>query len=144
MYLGPCCPGHPFSEELDDTEINTQIHEVLTHGAVLNLGTGHIPRRDVVDNPMVSLLRPTFGYLHQFWFLNVCVFLRRVSGVFVAPRRGVTLHEDAVSKEAHLACRYLQRAGGDHSRCVLAEMAPGRDWTIELLTTAAPSHVGIF
>jgi hypothetical protein len=64
--------------------------------------------------------------------------------VFVAPRRGVTLHEDAVSKEAHLTCRYLQRAGGDHSRRVLAEMAPGRDWTIELLTTAAPSHVGIF
>jgi hypothetical protein len=23
MYLGPCCPNYPFSEELDDVEINT-------------------------------------------------------------------------------------------------------------------------
>jgi hypothetical protein len=33
----------------------------------------------------VSLLGPAFGYLCQFRFLNICVLLHRVSGVFAAP-----------------------------------------------------------
>jgi hypothetical protein len=33
IYPGPSCPDHPFSEELDDAEVNTRIHMVLAHGA---------------------------------------------------------------------------------------------------------------
>jgi hypothetical protein len=39
---GPSCPDHPFSVELGDTEINTQIRGVLAHGAKLNFGSGPI------------------------------------------------------------------------------------------------------
>jgi hypothetical protein len=35
--------------------------------------------KEGVDSPWVSLLGPTFGYLCQFWFLNICVFSCRVS-----------------------------------------------------------------
>jgi hypothetical protein len=37
-YLGPCYPDRPFSKELGDVEVNTQIHKVLIHGADLNPG----------------------------------------------------------------------------------------------------------
>jgi hypothetical protein len=36
MYPGPSCPSHPFSVELGDMKINTQIHKVLAHGVDLN------------------------------------------------------------------------------------------------------------
>jgi hypothetical protein len=43
MYMEPSCPNRPLSEELGDTEINTWIHRVLAHGAVLSLGTSPVP-----------------------------------------------------------------------------------------------------
>jgi hypothetical protein len=57
-------------------------------GTDLNLGSSPIPLREGVDNPWVSLLRPTFSYLCQFQFLNVCMFLRKVLGVLAAPHGG--------------------------------------------------------
>jgi hypothetical protein len=50
MYSGPSCPDYPFSEELGDTEVNTQVHGFLAHGAILNLGTGPVPLREGVNN----------------------------------------------------------------------------------------------
>jgi hypothetical protein len=85
MYPEPSCPDRPFSEEFSDTEINTQIRGVLAHGVILNLGIGPIPLREGVDSPRVSPLGPTFSYLCQFRFLNICVFTCRVSGVITAP-----------------------------------------------------------
>jgi hypothetical protein len=51
MYLGPSCPDRPFSAELGDTEGNTRIQGVLTHGAELNIGSGQVPLREGVDSP---------------------------------------------------------------------------------------------
>jgi hypothetical protein len=51
MYSGSSCPDHPFSEELGDTEINTQICTVLAHGDILNLGTDPSSLREGVDTP---------------------------------------------------------------------------------------------
>jgi hypothetical protein len=62
MYLGPSCPNRPFSEELGDTEINTQIRGVLAHGANLNFGSGPVPLREGVESPWVSLLKLTLVY----------------------------------------------------------------------------------
>jgi hypothetical protein len=44
-------PSCPFSKELSDMEINTQICGVLAHGVILNLGTSPIPLREGIDNP---------------------------------------------------------------------------------------------
>jgi hypothetical protein len=88
MYPGPCCPDRPFNVELGDTEVNTRVHGVLSHGAVPDLGMGPIPLREGVDNPCVCPLRPSCGYLFQFWFLNVCVILCRVLSMFTMPRGG--------------------------------------------------------
>jgi hypothetical protein len=65
MYPKPSCPDRPFSEELGDVEINTQIHKVLAHGADLNPGAGPAPLREGVDNPRVSLFAFTFGSLRN-------------------------------------------------------------------------------
>jgi hypothetical protein len=100
MYPMPSCPDRSFYEELGDKEINTRVHGILTHGVIPNFGTSPVPLRERVNSPYVSLLGPTFGYICQFWFLNVCMLLRRVSSVFVAPR-GVTLLEDVVRQEAN-------------------------------------------
>jgi hypothetical protein len=51
MYPRPSCSDHPFSAELGDAEINTQIQGVLAHGADLNFGSGSIPLRQGVDKP---------------------------------------------------------------------------------------------
>jgi hypothetical protein len=75
MYLGPICPDRPFSVELGNTEINTRVQGVLAHGADLNLGSGPVPLREG-------------DYLCQFLFLNVCVFLCRISGMLTAPYEG--------------------------------------------------------
>jgi hypothetical protein len=88
MYPRPSCPDHPFSEDLGDIEINTQIHWVLAHGAVLNLGAGPVPLSEGVGIPWVSPLGPTFRYLFQFQLLNVYMFLRRVSSVLTVPLKG--------------------------------------------------------
>jgi hypothetical protein len=63
IYSGPSCPDHPFSTELGDTEINTQIRGVLAHGADLNLGSGLIPLREGIDSPWLSSLGLLFGCL---------------------------------------------------------------------------------
>jgi hypothetical protein len=63
IYSGPSCPDHPFSTELGDTEINTQIRGVLAHGADLNLGSGLIPLREGIDIPWLSSLGLLFGCL---------------------------------------------------------------------------------
>jgi hypothetical protein len=88
IYPGPSCLDRPFSAELGDMEINTQIWRVLAHGADLNFGSGPVPIREGVDKPWVSPLELTFIYLCQFLLLNACAFLRRVSGTHVVPRRG--------------------------------------------------------
>jgi hypothetical protein len=69
-------------------EINTRIQGILANGVDLNLGSGPVLLREGVDNPWVSPLGPTFCCLCQFWFLNVCVFLCRVSSMLVVPREG--------------------------------------------------------
>jgi hypothetical protein len=52
----------------------------------------------------VSPLRPTSDYLCKFWFLNMFVFLRKVSGVFAVPLGGgVTLPVDMVRQEVNRA-----------------------------------------
>jgi hypothetical protein len=88
MYLGPSCPDRPFSTELYDTEINTWIQGVLARGAELNLGSGPVPLREGVNSPWVGLLGLTFGYLCQSLFLNVRMFLHRVSGALAMPHGG--------------------------------------------------------
>jgi hypothetical protein len=40
---GASCPHRPFSKELDDVEINTRIHSVLTHRVDLSPGAGPAP-----------------------------------------------------------------------------------------------------
>jgi hypothetical protein len=87
LYLGPSCPDRPFSIELGDTVINTRIRGVLAHGADLNLGSGLIPLREVVDNLWVSSLGLSFGSLCRFLFLIVCIFLHRIPGTLAAPHR---------------------------------------------------------
>jgi hypothetical protein len=88
MNLGPSCLDHPFSAELGDTEINTRIQGVLSHWANLNLSSGPVTLREGVDSPWVSLLGLAFGYLCLSLFLNVHMFLRRISGVLAAFRGG--------------------------------------------------------
>jgi hypothetical protein len=101
MNLGPSCLDHPFSAELGDTEINTRIQGVLSHWANLNLSSGPVTLREGVDSPWVSLLGLAFGYLCLSLFLNVHMFLRRISGVLAAFRGGVTLPRDVVRREVN-------------------------------------------
>jgi hypothetical protein len=63
MYLGPSCPDHPFSTELDNTEINTQIRGFLAHEVNQNSSSGPTPLREGVNSPWMSLLELTFVYL---------------------------------------------------------------------------------
>jgi hypothetical protein len=87
-HPGPSGPDYPFFTELGDMEINTRIRGVLVSRANLNLGSGLVPLRERVDNPWVSLLALAFSYLCQSPFLNVGVFLCRVSGTLIAPHEG--------------------------------------------------------
>jgi hypothetical protein len=64
--FGAKLPDRPFSKELGNMEVNTRVREVLAHGAILNHGTCPVPLREGVDNPWVSPLGPSFGYLCQF------------------------------------------------------------------------------
>jgi hypothetical protein len=68
MYPGPRCPDCPFSEELGDTDMNTQIHRVLAHGADMNPGAGPAPLRQGVDSIRVSLFASAFGSLCNLIF----------------------------------------------------------------------------
>jgi hypothetical protein len=55
MHPGPSCLDRPFSAELGDTEINTQIRGVIAPGANLSLGSGPVALRERVDSSWVSL-----------------------------------------------------------------------------------------
>jgi hypothetical protein len=55
MHPGPSCLDRPFSAELGDTEINTQIRGVIAPGANLSLGSGLVALRERVDSSWVSL-----------------------------------------------------------------------------------------
>jgi hypothetical protein len=88
MHLGPSCPDHPVSVELGNTEINTQVRGVLAPGADPSLGSSPVPLREKVDNPRVSLLGLAFSYLCQPPFLDISIFLCRVSGSLTAPHGG--------------------------------------------------------
>jgi hypothetical protein len=74
-------------------EINTRVQGVLAHGADLNLGSGPVPLREG-------------DYLCQFLFLNVCVFLCRISGMLTAPYEGGHLTSGCGKVGGQL---YLQR-----------------------------------
>jgi hypothetical protein len=73
-YLRPSCPNRPFSVELGDAEMNTQIQGVLADGFDLNFCSTLVPLREGVDNPWVSPPKFTFIYLYQFLLLNTCTF----------------------------------------------------------------------
>jgi hypothetical protein len=60
MYPGLSCPGHPFSVELDDMEINTQIRGGPCSLADQNFGSGLVFLREGVVSPWESLLELTF------------------------------------------------------------------------------------
>jgi hypothetical protein len=76
MYPGPSCPDRPFSTELDDMEINTQIRGIL-HGANQNCGPGPVHLREGVDSPWVSLIEITFVCLCQFlFFQHICILMQ--------------------------------------------------------------------
>jgi hypothetical protein len=84
---GASCLYCPFSEELDDAEINTWIHMVLTHEVDLNPGASPAPLREGVNYTRVSRLRPVLGYLHEFQFLNALMSLCMVSDVLTTHHR---------------------------------------------------------
>jgi hypothetical protein len=65
MYLGSSCPDRPFSLELGNVEINTQIHRVLAPQAYLNLRAGPTRLREGVDSTKVRPLGPILGLLCQ-------------------------------------------------------------------------------
>jgi hypothetical protein len=88
MHLRPSCHNCPSSIELGDTKINTQIREVLALGGDMSLGSGPVPLKERVDNPRVSLPGLAFSYLWQPLFLDVSMFLRRVSGMLTVPHGG--------------------------------------------------------
>jgi hypothetical protein len=56
MYSGPSCLNRSFSEELRVAEINTWVHNILYHGANLNLGASPSLLREVVASARASLL----------------------------------------------------------------------------------------
>jgi hypothetical protein len=70
MCPGPSYPDRPFSGELGDMEINSQIREVLAHGANLNFGSSLVPLREGIKSPWVSLLELILVYLCQFLLLK--------------------------------------------------------------------------
>jgi hypothetical protein len=80
MLPGPSCPNRPFSMELGDMEINTQIRRVLAPGTDLSLGFGPVPLMERVDGSWVSLSGPPF--------LDVSMFLHRVSSMLAMPHGG--------------------------------------------------------
>jgi hypothetical protein len=103
MYPRPTCLNRPVYEGLDDVEINIRIHKILAHGAILKPGGGPTALREGVDCTRLSPLGSVFGCSCEFQFLNALMSLRRVSGVLIAHRRGVTLPEDVVRWKANHA-----------------------------------------
>jgi hypothetical protein len=52
---GPKCSDRPFSEELGDAEINTQIHRVLAHGVDMNPRAGPATLMEGIDSTRVTM-----------------------------------------------------------------------------------------
>jgi hypothetical protein len=102
MYPGPSCPDRPVSEELGDTDIKTQIHRVLAHGADLNPRAGPAPLGEGVNSTRVSLFAFTIGSLCHMIFSR-CSRLPVGSCIFSQCSTGVTLPEDEVGREANHA-----------------------------------------
>jgi hypothetical protein len=83
---GSSCLNCPFSAELDDMEINTQIRGVLAHGADQNFCSGPFKGRG--QQHLGESAQAHFTFLCQFLLLNEYTFLCRVSGTCAAPRGG--------------------------------------------------------
>jgi hypothetical protein len=103
LYPGPSCLDHPFSKELGEVEINTQIYKVLAHGVDPNPGASPTPLREGVDSTRVSPFAFTFG--------GLCSLIHSLSsrpsvGSHVCSQcaTGVTIPEDAAKREANRAC----------------------------------------
>jgi hypothetical protein len=77
LYPRPSYHDHPFSEELGDVEINTQIHKVLAHGVDQNLGVGSPEGRG--RRHQGELIRIRLWKFEQFYPLIVIVSMSRVS-----------------------------------------------------------------
>jgi hypothetical protein len=58
LYLGPCCPDCPSSEELSVAEVDTWIHKVLDLSVNPNLEVGPAPLQGGVASARVSMLGP--------------------------------------------------------------------------------------
>jgi hypothetical protein len=84
LYMRPSCPDCPFSEELGNVKINTQIHKVLAPGADLNHGASPAPLREEVYNTSVSPLGSVFWPFAQFHSLIVLMFFLKVLGILTA------------------------------------------------------------
>jgi hypothetical protein len=108
----------PFSVELGNTRINTQIQGVLASRIHPNFGPGLIPYRERVDSPWVSLLGLAFSYLCQSPFPNVSTLVQGLGRIRRAPW-GVSKPEDVTRQEAHHVCserlrtRRWRRVEGD-------------------------------
>jgi hypothetical protein len=89
LYPRPSYPDRSFSEEFSETEVNTQIHKVLDHGADLNPRAGPAPLREGATSTRVSLFRSIFCITRNFSPLIALVSLCRVSSILVA-RHGVS------------------------------------------------------
>jgi hypothetical protein len=71
MHLEPSCPNYPFSVELGNIGINTQIRGVVAYGVDPNFGPSLVLLRDRVNSLWVSLLGLAFSYLCQSLFPNI-------------------------------------------------------------------------
>jgi hypothetical protein len=54
--------------ELGDTDVNTWVHGLHAHGAILNLGTGPVPLREGVNSSWVSHSDPLSATYANFGF----------------------------------------------------------------------------
>jgi hypothetical protein len=100
MYPGPSYPDHPFSVELDGTEVNTQIQGIVAHGADPIFGSSPIPLREGVNSPWLSLLELTFICLCQFLFFQRIHVLMQDLGYTCSAPQELMVPEDAARREA--------------------------------------------
>jgi hypothetical protein len=99
---GPCCPDRSLSKELSLVEINTWIHNVLDHGANLNIRASLAPLKEGVANTRVSL----FGLVSMAYailsFHHVHGLAQGLGAAHSEPW-GANLCEDAARQEANCA-----------------------------------------
>jgi hypothetical protein len=71
LYLEPCCPNRPTSEELSAVEVNSRIQSALDVGANLNPQASPTPLQERVDSARVStlgLILVAYAILHFHCF----------------------------------------------------------------------------